>query len=86
MKSPNTEIYKYEIPGGQYSNLLAQVTSMGSPDDFEAIKGLYKDANDLLGNIVKVTPTSKAVGDLEMCIRDRVSGQRKCSKRDTDNE
>ena len=32
---------------------------MGSPDDFEAIKGLYKDANDLLGNIVKVTPTSK---------------------------
>ena len=64
MKSPNTEIYKYEIPGGQYSNLFAQVTSMGSPDDFEAIKGLYKDANDLLGNIVKVTPTSKAVGDL----------------------
>lgn len=64
MKAPNAEIYKYEIPGGQYSNLLAQVTSMGSADDFEAIKSLYKDANDLLGNIVKVTPTSKAVGDL----------------------
>lgn len=64
MKSPNTEIYKYEIPGGQYSNLLAQVTEMGSPEEFEAIKGLYKEANDLLGNIVKVTPTSKAVGDL----------------------
>ena len=62
MKSPNTEIYKYEIPGGQYSNLLAQVTEMGSPEEFEAIKGLYKEANDLLGNIVKVTPTSKAVG------------------------
>ena len=59
MKSPNTEIYKYEIPGGQYSNLLAQVTEMGSPEEFEAIKGLYKEANDLLGNIVKVTPTSK---------------------------
>lgn len=57
MKSPNTEIYKYEIPGGQYSNLLAQVTEMGSPEEFEAIKGLYKEANDLLGNIVKVTPT-----------------------------
>ena len=42
MKSPNTEIYKYEIPGGQYSNLLAQVTEMGSPEEFEAIKGLYK--------------------------------------------
>ena len=51
MKSPNTEIYKYEIPGGQYSNLLAQVTEMGSPEEFEAIKGLYKEANDLLGNI-----------------------------------
>lgn len=59
MKSPNTEIYKYEIPGGQYSNLLAQVTEMESPEEFEAIKGLYKEANDLLGNIVKVTPTSK---------------------------
>ena len=64
MQAPNAEIYKYEIPGGQYSNLLAQVTSMGSADDFESIKALYKDANDLLGNIVKVTPTSKAVGDL----------------------
>ncbi len=64
MKAPNAEIYKYEIPGGQYSNLLAQVTSMGSAEDFETIKGLFKDANDLLGNIVKVTPTSKAVGDL----------------------
>ena len=64
MKAPNAEIYKYEIPGGQYSNLLAQVTSMGSADEFESINALYKDANDLLGNIVKVTPTSKAVGDL----------------------
>ena len=64
MRAPNAEIYKYEIPGGQYSNLLAQVTSMGSADEFESIKALYKDANDLLGNIVKVTPTSKAVGDL----------------------
>ncbi len=64
MKAPNAEIYKYEIPGGQYSNLLAQVSDMGSPEDFEDIKALYKDANDLLGNIVKVTPTSKAVGDL----------------------
>lgn len=63
MDAPNTEIYKYEIPGGQYSNLLAQVTEMGSADSFEEIKQLYKEANDLLGNIVKVTPSSKAVGD-----------------------
>ena len=64
MKTPNTEIYKYEIPGGQYSNLLAQVKSMGSADNFEEIKHLYKEANELLGNIVKVTPSSKVVGDM----------------------
>ena len=64
MNAPNTEIYKYEIPGGQYSNLLAQVKDFGSEADFDRIKVLYKEANDLLGNIVKVTPTSKVVGDL----------------------
>lgn len=64
MKTPNTEIYKYEIPGGQYSNLLAQVKEMDSADNFEEIKTLYKQANDLLGNIIKVTPTAKIVGDL----------------------
>ncbi|MCL2461748.1 MAG: pyruvate carboxylase [Defluviitaleaceae bacterium] len=72
MRTPNTEIYKYEIPGGQYSNLLAQVKSVGGQngiDDFEEVKVLYKQANDLLGNIVKVTPTSKAVGDLAIFMR-----------------
>lgn len=64
MDSPNVDIYKYEIPGGQYSNLLAQVESMGMKNQFEEIKQLYKDANELLGNITKVTPTSKVVGDM----------------------
>lgn len=64
MIAPNAQIYKYEIPGGQFSNLLAQVTEMGSKDSFEEIKELYRQANILLGNIVKVTPTSKVVGDL----------------------
>jgi pyruvate carboxylase len=64
MNSPCADIYKYEIPGGQYSNLLAQVKEMGAEDSFEDIKLLYKDANELLGNIVKVTPTSKVAGDL----------------------
>ncbi|MGM9972813.1 MAG: pyruvate carboxylase [Clostridiaceae bacterium] len=64
MNSPYSDIYRYEIPGGQYSNLLAQVKGMGAEDNFQEIKELYKDANDLLGNIVKVTPTSKVVGDL----------------------
>ncbi|WP_426350036.1 pyruvate carboxylase [Alloiococcus sp. CFN-8] len=64
MNSPYSDIYRYEIPGGQYSNLLAQVKAMGAEDSFKEIKELYKDANELLGNIVKVTPTSKVVGDL----------------------
>ena len=64
MMAPNAQIYKYEIPGGQYSNLLAQVTEMGSKDDFERIKELYRQANHILGNLIKVTPSSKVVGDL----------------------
>lgn len=63
MQTPSTEIYKYEIPGGQYSNLRFQVKEMGSADDFEQIKELYKQSNELFGNIVKVTPSSKVIGD-----------------------
>ncbi|MEG2295199.1 MAG: pyruvate carboxylase [Oscillospiraceae bacterium] len=64
MKTPCTEIYNYEIPGGQYSNLLPQIKSMGLENQFEEVKMMFKHANDLLGNIVKVTPSSKIVGDL----------------------
>lgn len=63
MKTPNTEIYQYQIPGGQYSNLLAQAEQMNAGDRFEEIKELYAQANELLGDIFKVTPTSKVVGD-----------------------
>ena len=63
MQTPSTEIYKYEIPGGQYSNLRFQVKEMGSADDFEEIKELYKQSKELFGNIVKVTPSSKVIGD-----------------------
>ena len=61
---PATDIYKYEIPGGQYTNLRAQVDSIGLGDRFEEVKEKYKQANDLVGDIVKVTPSSKMVGDL----------------------
>ena len=64
MDSPNPEIYKYEIPGGQYSNFAAQVKEMGAGSDFNDIKRLYKEADEVLGNIIKVTPTSKVVGDM----------------------
>ena len=58
------EIYKYEIPGGQYSNLKPQVESFGLGHKFEDVKTMYKTVNQMLGDIVKVTPSSKAVGDM----------------------
>lgn len=64
MDSPNPEIYQYEIPGGQYSNFAAQVQEMGAMERFDDVKRLYKDADDLMGNIIKATPSSKATGDL----------------------
>ncbi|NLM06518.1 MAG: pyruvate carboxylase [Tissierellia bacterium] len=64
LKSTTTEIYKYEIPGGQYSNLKPQVDSFGLSDKFEEVKEMYKSVNEMLGDIIKVTPSSKVVGDL----------------------
>ena len=58
------EIYKYEIPGGQYSNLKPQVESFGLGHKFKEVKDMYKSVNTMLGDIVKVTPSSKAVGDM----------------------
>lgn len=64
LKSPSAEIYHYEIPGGQYSNLKPQVESFGMGHRFEEVKAMYRDVNHLFGDIVKVTPSSKAVGDM----------------------
>ena len=59
----SAEIYEYEIPGGQYSNLKPQVESFGLGHKFGAIKDMYKTVNEMVGDIVKVTPSSKMVGD-----------------------
>ncbi|WP_026476888.1 pyruvate carboxylase [Alkaliphilus transvaalensis] len=64
LKSGTTEVYKYEIPGGQYSNLKPQVESFGLGHRFKEVKEMYKTVNDMVGDIVKVTPSSKMVGDL----------------------
>lgn len=64
LKSTSAEIYKYEIPGGQYSNLKPQVESFGLGHRFDEVKDMFKKVNDMLGDIVKVTPSSKAVGDM----------------------
>lgn len=64
LQTASAEIYKYEIPGGQYSNLQAQVESFGLGHKLKEVKDMYKAVNQMLGDIVKVTPTSKVVGDL----------------------
>ncbi|MBU5485514.1 pyruvate carboxylase [Clostridium sp. MSJ-11] len=64
LKSGSAEIYKYEIPGGQYSNLKPQIESFGLGHRFNEVKEMYRKVNQMLGDIVKVTPSSKMVGDL----------------------
>ncbi|MCL2356762.1 MAG: pyruvate carboxylase [Defluviitaleaceae bacterium] len=63
LTSPTTDIYLYEMPGGQYTNLRAQVESVGLGSRWSEVKENYKNVNDMLGDIVKVTPSSKMVGD-----------------------
>src|SRR5699024_4300001 len=66
IKSPNTEIYQHEMPGGQYSNLRQQAKSLGLGNRFNEVKDMYKRVNFLFGDIVKVTPSSKVVGDMAL--------------------
>ncbi|XP_063625395.1 pyruvate carboxylase, mitochondrial isoform X6 [Cydia splendana] len=64
MKSGNADVYLNEIPGGQYTNLQFQAFSLGLGSQFEEVKKAYREANLILGDIIKVTPSSKVVGDL----------------------
>ena len=66
LKAGTAQVYDHEIPGGQYSNLRPQARGLGIEDKFELIKLNYQAANQLLGDLVKVTPSSKVVGDLAM--------------------
>lgn len=66
LKSATAQVYEHEIPGGQYSNLRPQARGLGIEDKFELIKENYRLANELFGDIVKVTPSSKVVGDMAM--------------------
>ncbi|RXR20958.1 pyruvate carboxylase [Flavobacterium amnicola] len=66
LKAGTAEVYDHEIPGGQYSNLLPQARGLGLEDKFETIKQNYVVVNELFGDIVKVTPSSKVVGDMAL--------------------
>lgn len=66
LKAGTAEVFEHEIPGGQYSNLRPQARSLGLEDKFRQIKKNYVVVNKMFGDIVKVTPSSKVVGDMAL--------------------
>ncbi len=64
LKAGSGEVFKHEIPGGQYSNLKPQAQALGLENRFHEITKMYAEVNTLFGNIIKVTPSSKVVGDM----------------------
>jgi pyruvate carboxylase len=80
------DLYQHEMPGGQYTNLYQQAKALGLADRWDRVCKTYAEANQMLGDIVKVTPTSKAVGDLALFMvandltpEDVVNGSRELS-------
>lgn len=68
LPAPTGRVYRHEIPGGQLSNLRQQAIALGLGEKFEQVEDMYAAANDILGNVVKVTPSSKVVGDLALAL------------------
>ncbi|MGJ3192839.1 pyruvate carboxylase [Paenarthrobacter sp. FR1] len=66
LPGPTGRVYQHEIPGGQLSNLRQQAIALGLGEQFEAIEDMYTAADRILGRLVKVTPSSKVVGDLAL--------------------
>ena len=70
IKATSTRVYDHEIPGGQYSNLYDQARNVGvTAEEFYALTDRYREVNQLFGNIVKVTPSSKVVGDFALLLQ-----------------
>lgn len=66
MNAPHTEVYVHEMPGGQYTNLMQQAKAVGLEHRWNEIKKMYRTVNDMFGDVVKVTPSSKVVGDMAL--------------------
>lgn len=66
LKSPASEVYLHEMPGGQFTNLKEQARSLGLESRWHEVARAYHDANAMFGDIVKVTPSSKVVGDMAL--------------------
>jgi pyruvate carboxylase len=82
LNAPGPDVYQHEMPGGQYTNLRQQSRNLGLEDRWPEICEAYATANQLFGDIVKVTPTSKVVGDLALfMVTNNLSGEDLLSSR-----
>ncbi|NTG47565.1 pyruvate carboxylase [Agrobacterium rhizogenes] len=86
LKGPASEVYLHEMPGGQFTNLKEQARSLGLETRWHQVAQAYADANQMFGDIVKVTPSSKVVGDMalmmvsqDLTVADVVSPDREVS-------
>ena len=66
MRAPHSEVYMHEMPGGQYSNLKQQAKAVGLEDRWTEVTVMYRRVNDMFGDVVKVTPSSKVIGDMAL--------------------
>lgn len=66
LAAPASEVYLHEMPGGQFTNLKAQARSLGLEEKWSEVAQTYADVNQMFGDIVKVTPSSKVVGDMAL--------------------
>ncbi len=66
LKSSSTDVYRHEIPGGQYSNLKPQAMSVGLAEQWDDVRERYREVNIAFGDVTKVTPSSKVVGDMAL--------------------
>ena len=66
LASPASEVYLHQMPGGQFTNLKTQARSVGLEDRWQEIANTYAEVNEMFGDIVKVTPSSKVVGDMAL--------------------
>ncbi len=66
LQAPASEVYLHEMPGGQFTNLKAQARSLGLEERWHEVAEMYSDVNQMFGDIVKVTPSSKVVGDMAL--------------------
>ena len=84
LQAPASEVYLHEMPGGQFTNLKAQARSLGLEARWHEVAQMYADVNQMFGDIVKVTPSSKVVGDMALMMVSQNLTRKQVEDSDTD--